>query len=52
MDTDRIAVYLPMSYQIGGYTVLIPRSQVKPLDISVEDALQYTLIAWARKPEE
>ncbi len=51
MDGDRIAVYLPMSYQIGGYTVLIPKSEVKPLDLSVEEALQYTLIAWARKPE-
>ncbi|QVL57991.1 MAG: DUF502 domain-containing protein [Simkaniaceae bacterium] len=52
MGADRVAVYLPMSYQIGGYTVLVPRSSLKPIDLSVEDALQYTLIAWARKPEE
>ncbi|MBF5059871.1 DUF502 domain-containing protein [Candidatus Neptunochlamydia vexilliferae] len=52
METDRVAVFLPMSYQIGGYTVLLPRSEVKPLDMSIEEALQYSLIAWARKPED
>lgn len=51
MDQERVAVFLPMSYQIGGYTVLIPRSKLKPLDMKIEDALQYSLIAWARKPE-
>ena len=51
METDRVAVFLPMSYQIGGYTILVPKSAVKPIDLSVEEALQYSLIAWARKPE-
>jgi len=49
MDQNRVAVFLPMSYQIGGYTVLLPRSEVKPLNIKIEEALQYSLIAWARK---
>ena len=44
-DEETIAVYLPMSYQIGGYTLMLPRSQVKPLDLSLEDALRYTLTA-------
>lgn len=44
-DEDTIAVYLPMSYQIGGYTLMLPRSQVKVLDLSLEDALRYTLTA-------
>ena len=52
MDQSRVAVFLPMSYQIGGYTVLVPRSDIKPINISIEDALQYSLIAWARKPED
>ena len=26
-DDDLVAVYLPMSYQIGGYTVYLPRSR-------------------------
>src|SRR5262247_705850 len=27
-DDDLVAVYLPMSYQIGGYTVYLPRSRL------------------------
>ncbi|ANB02820.1 DUF502 domain-containing protein [Ectothiorhodospira sp. BSL-9] len=40
-----IAVYLPMSYQIGGYTLMLPRDRVEPLDLSLEDAMRYTLTA-------
>lgn len=40
-----IAVYLPMSYQIGGYTLMLSREQVEPLDLSLEDAMRYTLTA-------
>jgi len=40
-----IAVYLPMSYQIGGYTVLLPRRLVEPIDMSVEEALRFAVTA-------
>jgi len=40
-----IAVYLPMSYQIGGYTLMLPRERVEPLNLSLEDAMRYTLTA-------
>ncbi len=43
--TDKIAVYLPMSYQIGGFTVYLPRNQVTRLDMSVEDAMRLSLTA-------
>lgn len=43
--TDQVAVYLPLSYQIGGYTLLVPRSAVKPVDMSLEDAMRFTLTA-------
>lgn len=39
-----IAVYLPMSYGIGGYTVYLPKTRVEPLDMSLEDAMRLTLI--------
>ena len=32
-----VAVYLPMSYQIGGYTVLLPRSYLTPVDMRSEE---------------
>ena len=36
-----VAVYLPMSYQIGGYTVVVPRSQVTPVDMAREQAMHF-----------
>jgi uncharacterized membrane protein len=42
---DEIAVYLPMSYQIGGFTVFVPRSAVTPVEMSREDAMKFILTA-------
>ncbi len=42
----KVAVYLPMSYQIGGYTLFVPRAWVEPLNISVEEAMRETLTGW------
>jgi|JI10StandDraft_1071094.scaffolds.fasta_scaffold86218_2 uncharacterized membrane protein len=42
---DRVAVYLPMSYQLGGFTVLLPRDRLRPLDLGVEDAMRQVLTA-------
>ncbi len=42
---DPIAVYLPMSYQIGGYTLFLPRSCITPLDISFEEGMKLVLTA-------
>lgn len=46
-DTDResVAVYLPMSYQIGGYTVYIPKDRLEPLDMPIEDAMRMVITA-------
>ncbi len=40
---DLVAVYFPMSYQIGGYTALLPRARIEPLDIPVEAAMRLVL---------
>ena len=42
---DSILVYLPLSYMIGGYAVLLPRSAVRPVDMSMEEAMRFTLTA-------
>ncbi len=42
---DSILVYLPMSYMIGVYAVLMPRSMVRPLDMNMEEAMRFTLTA-------
>jgi len=40
-----VAVYLPMSYQIGGYTVMVPKSAITPVQMSREDAMKWILTA-------
>jgi len=40
---DMVAVYLPMSYQIGGYTVYLPRSEITATDLTVEQAMRIVL---------
>jgi len=40
---DLLAVYFPMSYQIGGYTAFLPRANVVPLDLPVETAMRLVL---------
>jgi uncharacterized membrane protein len=42
---DTVAVYLPMSYQIGGYTVLIAREHLVEVDMSFEDAMRFLITA-------
>jgi uncharacterized membrane protein len=39
----RVAVYFPMSYQIGGYMLLVPRERVEPLEIPIETAMRLVL---------
>jgi len=46
MQGERVAVYLPMGYMIGGYTVFVPREWVHPVQMSVEEAMRSSLIAW------
>jgi uncharacterized membrane protein len=40
-----VAVYLPMSYQIGGFTTMVPRSAVQPIDMSIEQAMRFAVTA-------
>ena len=40
-----VAVYLPMSYQIGGYTVFVPKSACTPVEMSREEAMKFILTA-------
>jgi uncharacterized membrane protein len=42
-NRDLLAVYFPMSYQIGGYTALLPRTRIVPLDLPVETAMRMVL---------
>ena len=44
-EDDDIAVFLPLSYQIGGHTVIVSRSKVKRIDMSVEEGMRFCVTA-------
>jgi uncharacterized membrane protein len=49
-DDDTVLVYLPLSYQIGGYTVLLPRSALRPIDMSMRAAMTFVLTGGVAAP--
>jgi uncharacterized membrane protein len=44
-EDGRVAVYMPMSYQIGGYLLFVPRRALIPLDISLDAAMRFSITA-------
>ena len=40
-----VAVFLPWSYQVGGFTVYVPRSSIEKLDLSREAVLRLAITA-------
>ena len=49
---DPVAVYMPMSYQIGGYTLFLPRTALTPLDIPFETAMRLVLTGGVTQERE
>jgi len=45
---DRVAVYVPFSYGMGGYTLLVPRSAITPIDVPIEKAMSLAITAWVK----
>ncbi len=43
---DKIAVYFPLSYGLGGYTLLVPKEMVEKIDIPVETAMRLAITGW------
>ena len=42
---DKVLVYLPISYMIGGFTLFIPSEDVRPLNMSMDEAMRFVLTA-------
>lgn len=45
VGSGKVAVYLPMSYQLGGFTMIVPQEKVRRVDMSVEEALRFCVTA-------
>ncbi|MCC7441045.1 MAG: DUF502 domain-containing protein [Bdellovibrionales bacterium] len=46
---DTVAVFVPMSYALGGYTVFVPRAWVRRTPMKVEVVMRSALTAWIKK---
>ncbi|RPJ38782.1 MAG: DUF502 domain-containing protein [Planctomycetaceae bacterium] len=44
-DEQTVAVYLPMSYQMGGFTVMVPKAKITPVNMRIDQAMQFVLTA-------
>lgn len=44
-DRGCVLVYLPMSYMVGGYTLLVKESDLRPLQMSRDEAMRFVITA-------
>jgi len=44
-QADSVLVYVPMSYMVGGFTVLVPKSALRSVDMSMDEAMRFALSA-------
>ena len=45
---DHLAIFFPMSYQMGGYMALVPRDKVIPINMSIKEAMEFVIVAGAK----
>ncbi|MFT3929518.1 MAG: DUF502 domain-containing protein [Spongiibacteraceae bacterium] len=51
LQDDCEMVFVPMSYQVGGFTLILPRSQLQPLNMKPGEALQMVLMGGIVQPK-
>lgn len=51
-ESGLIAVYVPLSYMLGGMTILIEKEKVKMVDIPVDQALKLSVTAWIKASDK
>lgn len=49
---DRVAVLVLMSYGIGGYTILVNKKNIEPVEMTVEAAMRLSVTGWIKKNDE
>lgn len=49
-NPEMITVYIPLSYMLGGLTVIVPRDSVEKVDMPVDQALKLAVTAWIKAP--
>jgi len=49
--SNLVSVYIPYSYMLGGFTVLVEKDKVQKVDMPVEQALKLGVTAWIKASE-
>jgi uncharacterized membrane protein len=49
---NKISVYIPYSYMLGGLTVIVAREKVRKVDLQVDQALKLSVTAWIKAHEK
>jgi uncharacterized membrane protein len=44
-NNQLLAVYVPMSYQIGGFTLILPESRIETINMKAQDAMRFVVTA-------
>lgn len=50
--SNLISVYIPLSYMLGGITILIEKEKVTKVDMPVDQALKLSVTAWIKASEK
>ena len=48
IPADHVAVLIPLSYMVGGMTIIVPKNRVREINIGPEKAMQLALTAWIK----
>ncbi len=49
-EADRVVVFVQWASQIGGYCFIVPRSSIRPVDMTVEQGVRWSLTAGISAP--
>ncbi|MEM1082219.1 MAG: DUF502 domain-containing protein [Pseudomonadota bacterium] len=51
-EPGEVAVYLPLSYQVAGYTIYVPKDWLEPINMPFEDSVRLILTAAMTRKQE
>lgn len=49
---EQVAVYVPLSYSLGGFTLLVPRARITEIDMPIEKAMSLAITGWVKVHED
>lgn len=47
-----VSVYVPLSYMLGGFTLLVPLDKLEVVDLPIDQALKLSITSWVKAKSE